>query len=271
MPKKASDLSPDFRFMALFVGPKHAGKTCAADSFPTPINFLDFDGRIRGLLGAPWINRERITYDYFLPKEPNLVEKIDKLLVSQQIMANTPGMFDLQTQVLDSLTSETYAMLTQGIQTTHRPIGNEQSRGRFLGSVAMAGPEEYGYEAQTTYDILSALRTIPIPNVICTAHVVEKFGKENPDDKYSPTVVVGEKLSLRDKIGANIGIYFDHIFRFDRRMVGGFEKFYVKFRGDLACTSYAELPTGEHDITGKDFYKFMRSFFKEKTPLTTTN
>ena len=155
-------------------------------------------------------------------------------------------------------------MLTQGIQVTHNPTGRsgETARGRFLGSVAMAGPEEYGYEAQTTYDILSALRTLPIPNIICTAHVVEKYGKENPNDKYSPTVIVGEKLSLRDKISANIGIYFDHIFRFDREMMGGEERFFVQFRGDLACTSYAELPPGKLDITGKDFYKFMMSFIK---------
>lgn len=269
MAKKASDLSPDFRFMGLFVGPKHAGKTVAAASFPQPSNFLDFDGRIRGLLGAPWINRDRITYDVFPPREEGLVQRIDKLLSSQQILAGT-GQFDIQTEVLDSLTSETYAMLTQGIKTTHSPSSNEEkSRGRFLGSVAMAGPEEYGFEAQTTYDILSALRTIPIPNVICTAHIVDKFGKENPNDKYSPTIIVGEKLSLRDKIGANIGIYFDHIFRFDREMVNGREKFTVQFRGDIACTSYSELPTGIHDITGRSFYEFMRSFFKG-SPLPTT-
>lgn len=269
MPKKASDLSPDFRFMALFIGPKHAGKTCAAAAFPKPSNFLDFDGRIRGLLGAPWIDRKEITYDYFLPKEKDLVARVDKLLVAQQIMAGSGQGLDIQTQVLDSLTSECYAMLTQGIQTTHSPnSGGEKGRGRFLGTVAMAGPEEYGYEAQTTYDILSALRTIPIPNVICTAHVVEKFGKENPDDKYSPTVVVGEKLSLRDKIGANIGIYFDHIFRFDRDMVGGEERFYVQFRGQMACTSYAQLPKGKFDITGKDFYKFMMEFIKKEEKIS---
>lgn len=264
MAKKASDLSPDFRFISLFVGPKHAGKTVAACSFPKPLHSLDFDGRIRGILGATWIDKKEITYDSFPPKEKNLVERIDKLLTAQQIMAGSGQGLDIQTEILDSLTSECYAMLTQGIQTTHNtgPSG-EKSRGRFLGTVAMAGPEEYGYEAQTTYDILSALRTIPIPNVICTAHVVEKFGKENPDDKYSPTVVVGEKLSLRDKIGANIGIYFDHIFRFDRRMVGGMERFYVKFRGDMACTSYAELPHGEFDITGKSFYEFMMSFIQK--------
>lgn len=260
---KASNLTEDFRFMALFVGPKHGGKTCAAASFPQPINFFDFDGRIRGILGAPWIKREKITYDSFPPKEIGLVERIDKLLTAQQIMAGTPQ-FDLQTEVLDSLTSETYAMLTQGIQTTHSGKNKDgEIRGRFLGSVAMAGPEEYGFEAQTTYDILSALRTIPIPNVICTAHIVEKFGKENPNDKYSPTIVVGEKLSLRDKIGANIGIYFDHIFRFDRKMIGGKERFFVQFRGDLACTSYSQLPPGEFDITGKSFYEFMTEMIQK--------
>ena len=99
MAKKASDLSPDFRFMGLFVGPKHSGKTVAACSFPKPLHDLDFDNRVRGILGAPWINRDGITYDSFPPREPNLVERIDKILSSQQILAGT-GQMDIQTEIL---------------------------------------------------------------------------------------------------------------------------------------------------------------------------
>jgi hypothetical protein len=110
---------------------------------------------------------------------------------------------------------------------------------------------------------MAFLRSLPIPFVIVNAHIVDKFGKADPDDSYSESVVVGEKLSIRDKIGANIGIYFDHIFRFERRMVGLHEHFFVRFRSSLACTSYPELPSGEVDITGKSFHEVLKGYLKK--------
>src|SRR5437870_4837145 len=87
---KATDLTPESRFFGLFVGESGSGKTVAEGSFPHDINFQDFDGRIRGLLGAPWINREGITYDYYPPKvgklalgDPNYIKINNTLEVLQ--------------------------------------------------------------------------------------------------------------------------------------------------------------------------------------------
>lgn len=276
----AADLTPDSRFVALFVGPKHGGKTVAAASFDQPAEILDFDQRIRGLLGAPWIDRSRIHYESFPPRELGMVNRLNTYL-ENMLMIHKQGQYPYNTVVADSLTAETYAMLCQAMGFTHTSSKEAKSdnpkKGKFVGPLAMSGPEDYGFEAQATYDLLSFLRSIPIKNVIVTAHVVDKYGKEeqkvrNQDgsystviNPYSDSIVIGEKLSLRDKISANIGIYFDHIFRFDRRMEGSQERFFVQFRGQLACTSYAELPTGEFDITGKNFADFMRSYLKKGT------
>lgn len=264
----AADLTPDSRFVALFVGPKHGGKTVAAASFDQPAEILDFDQRIRGLLGAPWIDRSRIHYESFPPRELGMVNRLNTYL-ENMLMLHKQGQYPYNTVVADSLTAETYAMLCQAMGFTHTSAKDatkdNSKKGKFVGPLAMSGPEDYGFEAQATYDLLSFLRSIPIKNVIVTAHVIEKYGKEDPENPFSNSIVVGEKLSLRDKISANIGIYFDHIFRFDRRMVGTQERFFVQFRGPLACTSYAELPTGEFDITGKNFADFMRSYLKKST------
>lgn len=257
MPSAAS-LTPESRFMGLFIGPKHSGKTCAALSFPTPSHDYDFDGRIRGILGAPWIDKSKITYDFFPPRELGLIDKIDKSLETFMTSAKI-GQPVPTTIVLDSLTSECLAMIQQSLPLTHN-----QGKGKKVGTVNMVGPEDYGVEANVTYQIMAGLRTLPVPNIIVTAHTIERFGKANPDDPYSESIVVGEKLSVRDKIGENIKIYFDHIFRFDRRIVGGQERFFVKFRSDIACTSYSELPHGEIDITGKSFYEVLMSYVKVK-------
>ena len=263
----AEILTPEKRFMALFVGESGSGKTVAACSFPKPIDVDDFDGRIRGLLGAPWIDRKGISYDYYPPRlstgstdTPNYV-KINQKMESYMMMAGM-GRIDLQTKVLDSLTSETFALLCDAIPLTHIE-GRGSKGGKSIGKMQMAGPEDYGFEATGTYNLLSFLRSVPIPNVIVSAHYVDRYGKVDPNNDFSESVIVGKKLSVRDKIGTNIMPYFDHVFEFRRHI----NRYYVKFRGELARTSYASLPNDEIEITGKSLYDVMMSYIQKDKPL----
>src|SRR6266853_851409 len=266
---KAIDLSPEQRFVGLFIGRSGSGKTVAACSFPGPVEVLDFDGRIRGILGATWLSREAISYEFYLPKELGLVDKLNKKLDGYQMAARV-GQPLPRTLILDSLTSECFAMVQQALGLTHT-LGDRNIKkvGKYLGQVAMAGPEDYGFEAQATYDIIAFLRSIPIQKIIVSAHIVEKYGKIDPDNPYADSVPIGEKLSVRDKIGENIQIYFDHIFRFDRRELNGRINFFVKFRSDIARTSYNELPDGEIDVSGKSFHEMLMSYVRSTAEVAT--
>lgn len=252
---KASDLTPEKRFFGLFVGKSGSGKTVAGASFPKPLHILDFDGRVRGLLGAPWIDRDQIQYEPFPPEEVGMLERLHKKLELYQTYVVTGQYENLpKTIQLSSLTSECFAMLMQAIPLTHSGKG-EKPRGKFLGATPMAGPEDYGFEATNTYSILSFLRTIPVENIIVDAHIVDRFGKVDPENPFSESVVVGEKLSVRDKISENVMIYFDHCFRFNKYESAGREKFVCRFRGDLPYkTAYSQLPMGDVDVTGINFY-----------------
>lgn len=252
---KASDLTTEKRFFGMFVGKSGSGKTVAGGSFPKPLDILDFDGRVRGLLGAPWIDRSQISYDAFPPDDKEMLERLNKKLELYQAYARNGEYAKLpKTIQLSSLTSECFAMLTQAIPLTHSKAG--AGKGKYLGITAMAGPEDYGFEATNTYNILSFLRSVPIENVIVDAHMVDRFGKADPENPFAESVVVGEKLSVRDKIGENVMIYFDHCFRFNKYESAGKERFVVKFRGDLPYkTSYAKLPMGDVDVTGVNFYE----------------
>lgn len=260
----ASSLNPDNRFMALFVGPKHSGKTVAAASWLTPgsqrrMKVLDGDGRIRGILGAPWIQKDRIDYDYYPPRvagnaKPFFERVNDDLEAMLVDIKNGRCMYE--TYLGDSLTAFTKNLILDAIPLTHA-----QNKGRSIGTMAVTGVEEYKFESTGMDAYLSFLRSVPL-NVICTAHVVEKWGKPAGADQYAESIIVGEQLSLRPKIAANTSIFFDHIFRFDRKMEGGKEKFYVEFIGDLACTSFSGLEPGKHDITGLDFRQFVMSKIK---------
>lgn len=256
-------LTPESRFVGLFVGPSGSGKKAAACSFPHPIKYYDFDGRIRGLLGCPWVERKGIDYTYYPPKlaganatstYQRLNDDFDGLLTSSQV-----GQCNIQTIVIASLTGLIFSLLCDSVPLTHK-----DGKGKKLGTMAMPGPEDYGFQANGAYQVMAFLRSIPIPNIIITAHIVDRYGKADPSDSYSERVVVGEKLSITDKVGENIKKDFDHIFRFDKDMMGGRERFTAQFRSDLARTSYSSLPDGLVDITKKDFYQYLMESVKVK-------
>lgn len=265
----AANLTLDTRIVALFVGSKHSGKTSAACSFLTPgskkrAKVLDGDGRIRGILGCPWIEKDRIDYDFYPPRIPGnqkaffqrVNEDLEAFLVDIQ-----SGKSIYETYIGDSLTSFCKNLILDALPLTHA-----DGKGRNLGTMQITGIEEYKFESTGVDGYLSFLRSLPI-NIILTAHVVPKWGypdgvKPKPGEIVE-RVQVGEELSLRQKIAANSAIYFDHIFRFDRQMVGGREKFFVEFISDIACTSFPNLKPGKHDITGLNFYEFLMKKVKE--------
>jgi hypothetical protein len=263
----ATSLTHEGLFKALFVGPKHSGKTVAACSWLSEdekkfMKVLDADGRIRGILGAPWIKKERIHYDYFPPRAAGANQTFYERLNSDLEVLLTQvgtGKNVYETYVADGLTSVCKNFVIDAVPLTHA-----DGKGKKLGTLNMVGPEDYGFESTSVDSYLSFLRSLPM-NVIVTAHVVDKYDKplitdtrgRTYKDTYADSIKVGEKLSLRDKIGTNISIYFDHIFRFDRRIVNGKERFFVEFIGDLACTSFPGLESGTYDITDVDFRKFV--------------
>lgn len=269
----AATLGPDKRFFGLFVGKSGSGKTCAECSFPKPIKVLDFDGRIRGILGAPWIDRSSgIDYEYYPPRvgKPGAAqmkftyERVNNDLEALYTLCQV-GQNRYQTLILDSLTTMTYALICDSIPLSHQQGGPGGSKkGKYMGSLPMAGPEDFGFENTNSQNIMAYLRAIPIPNIIVSAHIVDRYGLpikvENDgtahEVDYADRVIVGEKLSIRDKLAENIPVYFDHVFRFDKDFVNNREKFKVQFRSDLARTSYGKLPN-EIDVTGKSFYDAM--------------
>lgn len=257
----ASELTPEDRFVGLFVGRSGSGKTVASCSFAEEglLEVLDFDGRIRGILGAPWLDpfRKNINYTYFPPRQAGIIDTINKKLESWLVASNV-GQFHAKTVVVSSLTSQCATIVQAALPLTHA-----NNKGMSFGTINLTGPEDYKYESQATLSILSFLRSIPRINIIVEAHIVPKWGKApGSDGKFSENVQIGEKLSITDKLGENCLIYFDHKFRFDRSEDG--RRHTVRFRSDLAQTSYSGLPDGDVDLTGKSFYQVLKGLTSQK-------
>ena len=103
-------------------------------------------------------------------------------------------------------------------------------------------------------------------NVICSAHTIDKYGKVDPSDPYSPNEVKGEKLTVRDQLGESVQAYFDNVFRFSRDQGNNKLYYRVEFATDLAKNAFGIGP-GQHDITNKNFHSYLTSLI---TPTTQT-
>lgn len=263
---KLIDRVQENRFVALFVGRSGSGKTVAACSFDKPVQNEDFDGRIGGAQGLSFQSEEGISYNAWPPKSSGLITKLNETLEGYHSLAILGSPIP-KTHITDSITNMTQTFVSQALEVTHQRADSkkgQEKRGRYLGAIAMPGPEDYGLESQATYDYIAFIKSIPFQNVIVTAHLLQEWGKPKDDAgdpmPYEANIVIGEVLSCRPKIGENIQTSFDHIFRFERETVGREEKYYVNFRGGIARTSYNWLPSGRQEWTKKNFKEFMYSF-----------
>lgn len=268
--KSAEDLVIGTKFFGMAVGPSGSGKKSAMCTFPKPMRYFDFDGRIDGLLGSPWVDRKGIDYSQHSIKNPSAAaaEIVQFLNKELQIILNNciSGQNKYQTLIWASLTGQTESFILESLPFTHqsKATGSDKNKGRNIGPIQMAGMEDYGFESSGTMQCMSYLKALNqfIPNIIVMAHVIPRFGKQDPNDPYSPSVEIGEKLSIRDKIGANTIKNFNHVFKFSKDLFGGNMKYMVEFHGDLARTSYPNLPTGKLDITAINFYDTLQKVIK---------
>lgn len=271
------NLTPESRFMGLFVGRSGTGKKGAVGSFPRPILFLDFDDRIRGLFGCSWLDLKGMGEVETFPSKNKSGEytfqKVNDKLEQIQAQCNI-GACPFKTLYVGSITGAAFGFLQDANVLTHQ--GN---KGLKLGPLNMTGPQDYKFESNGAKQMLAFLRflrTHPtgIPNIIVGAHVINRWGKPgmeqedldqakvekiNKEFQYAENIVVGEKINLTEKLAEDVQIYFDHIFKFEKEMrIGNPQPIHtVQFRSDIARTSFAKLPNGKVDITGKPFYNGM--------------
>ena len=269
----ASTLTNESRFNGLFIGGSGCGKKVAACTFPHPIKYLDFDNRIRGLLGADWVERKGIDYKYYPPcKGPGqklMYEEINQdcdAMMTQAYM----NQFPYKTVIIASLTGEFYGLLKDATTLTHSPGGGkgEKKSGRYVGSMALPDPGDYPFVYTATRNILAFFRSLPGVNVIVMGHTIPRYAKplkENGEvDTYADAIQVGTRLSLTDKAASELPSGFDNIFEFTKAFDGNRESFYVQFRTDMARTSYSKLPNGKIDITKKNFYEYLKSYMADE-------
>lgn len=254
------NVKPNSRFLGLFIGPSGGGKSTAAYTFPKPMKIFDTDGRWRGGI-QPWTDTKDLEYESFPPR-PNGETNFSMLnkafeILDIQCRTNTNRFKSI---VVDSITWEAVSLLLDSTGLT---------KGKKIAGADISGPADYQFQSSGIYNILAFLAGLPIENIIVTGHVVNKYGKETVTDKngietqdaYGPSVIVGEQLALTDKLAEIVPGRFDHVFKFEKKDTGQKETYKFSCRGSMARSAYplTQLPYGQMDVTGIDFYKFLQS------------
>lgn len=251
----AESIQPDGRSISLFIGRSGSGKSAAAYSYPHPIKVLDTDGRIRGGLTS-WIERKGIDYTYF-PSKPEKGTTFDALNnefgILQVQCRNRECPY--QTLVLDSLTWEAIDLLLDAMPLTHA-----ENKGARMGTMLVSGPDDYRFQSTGVLQTLAFLKSLPIPNIIATAHIVGRYGKRKDSngkiiDPYGPSELIGEQLALTDKLAETVPSMFDNVYKFSKDDEG--KNFRFEAHGELARTTFDKIPHGYQDLTKKPFYEEM--------------
>jgi hypothetical protein len=235
------------RIMALFISDNGNGKTVAAASFPGPIKFFDFDGRMQPVkLFYP--QRKDITYDLVGIEAqrpsgdyPGCISFMDFAKEFEDLQDRCPW----ATVVVDSLTALTATAV--GFQLG---IKSREGKGKKLSSgIQVPTWDEFNGETSVVQQILDVAKILPC-NVVFTAHPVDK------------SIDVGGTLRKARSIAAYgtktpslVPIYFNEIYQFGVEPAQRFIMTQPTGK-DMAKTALPLPP--RIDITNKQLYPILQ-------------
>jgi AAA domain-containing protein len=241
------DIDLGERIMALFIGGNGEGKSVAAASFPKPIRFWDFDGRMKPI--KLFYPNDDISYVTVGPKAIPSKGIIDFLQFCKEFE-------DLQdrcpwaTGVIDSFTNLSNTAITYQLRVRG---GFDDFKGKkTLSGLPIPGFDEYNGETTSISQILDVAKVIPC-NMIMTAHPIMKIMDEGGKSKRYSTIA-----SYGSKIASIAPTYFDEIWAFEREGESLDSKRLV-WTGGRNMTKTALPVPGVFDITGKRLYPLIKA------------
>lgn len=253
------EYKPEERIFALHISRSGDGKSAAAASYPHPYHQLDYDGRFDGVKGAlkpPYgfgfidvKNPKDVSYTRLYTRKG--YDPTNDLLTKWENEYISTGRFPYATIEIASITN----MIQCLINSSH-----DLQKGKKIGSLRISGPGDFAFEVSGLKQFLDWILTFPC-HVVCSAHLIGKWGKPKGAGEYAQNEVIREKLSLRDQPGENILTCFSNIFKFSREEVNGEMKYYVEFATDIAKNAF-NIPPGRFDITGKPFYPYLQNLIR---------
>lgn len=253
------------RLTALFVGGQGSGKTVAAASFPGPIMFYDFDGRMDPVK-AYYPDRMDIEYKvvsaYDAP--PNRHDVINFRQFCDEF-ESLQQRCDYATVVIDSITSYTATVVRWCLNRKAK----EKRKGKRLGDfIEVPTWDEFNAECQAVVETIEIAKILPC-HVIFTAHPIDKTeiikkgeGEGNETVRRSQSIT-----AFGNKTPSFVPNYFNEIYNFVKVSKGeGYDPdrhVLTQAGDDTLCKTSLRLPP-MLDITNKGLFKVLNGILEER-------
>lgn len=199
---KLSDIKTNEYIKVLFYGYSGTGKTCAASTFPTPIFYADFDGKVTSAARFNEKNVERlkeIDFEDFRfsssDKVTNSYQRFLAYLARLEELAPFPEKFPFKTIVVDSLTTladAQIAYLLKKNSNIHRALPN------------VPGQQDWGMILLEMKDMVKRVLALPC-NVVFTGHI--------KDCKDEITGAIEYKVALSGQASDALPILLEEVYR----------------------------------------------------------
>jgi len=230
------DLKPGKYMQVLFIGKSGTRKSTVAASFPGPRYMFDFDRRFNALRGVD------VDFDYYpYVKGWGKAEGMFRKFVSESL----DGKLKYKTIHVASITTMMRFFLKEALDyyDIADKGGFRVSRKGGADPLLLTDMPHFKFVHQAL-DVVINEYLMPLScNVIVEAHEQSCFDKKGN--------VIGKKMLASDTLAELVPTRFDETWEFVKKRQSGQFKYYIRFRGEIAKTTYRELPD-EVEITNKE-------------------
>lgn len=215
---KLSELKTSDNLKILVCGPPGTGKTCFAAGFPTPILYLDFDGKVNS--AARWYAEDKERLEAIdvrqLGKRLDGVDPVAEFLkiVEELGAQQKAGEMKYKTLVIDSATTFSAAVLGHIVKTNPGIKRVASSQG------VQPGMQDFGVLKREFAKLIPGILSLPM-NVVMTAHI--------KTDRSELTGEIIRSPIMDGSFSQELPIYFEEVYAV--RMKDG--KPYAQTKSDM--------------------------------------
>lgn len=199
---KLSEIKPSENLKILVCGPAGTGKTCFAAGFPTPILYLDFDGKVDS--AAAWYSGDKERLENIdvrdLSKKLANIDPISEMtrIIEKELIPAQEGTAKFKTLVIDSITTFSACVLQHIVKTNPGIKRTASAQG------VQPGLQDYGILKREFMRLIPGLLSLPV-NVVMLGHV--------KTDRNELTGEIIRAPLIDGSFGPELPIYFKEVWR----------------------------------------------------------
>lgn len=247
---KLSEMKTEGAFKGLFMGDSGQGKTCAAVTFPGPIELLDFDMkadsaaaflRSKGMLSQ----LDQINVEQF-PTSLGGVDpfaELNKLIRTKYVPQQKTGKMEFATLIVDSITTFSAAALQHIVKTNPGIKRNPSAQG------VQPGLQDYGILKREFQKLIPGLLTLPC-NVIMLAHIAT--------EKDEATGAMMRHTMMDGGFAKELPIYFKEVWRLHTKD----GKRVMQTQSDHMYNCRSQIPGLPKDLDFTNGYEALKPYLK---------